>query len=145
MRKVTVKEKLQFLWRGLWRHRSRPLFLSYLGVLTLGTHWPSSPVPTEWNCDKFVHFGAYFGLSILLWCAYPRSWGSVLGRLGILACGAAGYATIDEVTQLAVPGRVASIADWGADLLGIAIGLCIMHLSAARLVALRVGGGELAK
>ena len=127
------------------RRPSRPLFLVYLVAITVGTHWPSLSVPSELNCDKFIHGVAYCGLSALLWCAYPRSWGSVSGRLGILACCLAGYASIDEVTQLAVPGRTASIADWGADLLGIAIGLCIMHFSARRRVTGRFGRTELAK
>jgi len=37
------------------------------------------------------------------------------------------YASLDEMTQLAVPGRTASVADWSADLVGIVVGLYIMR------------------
>lgn len=142
---ATFSERLWFLVRAFGRRPSRIVFLAYLVAITVGTHWPSLSVPNEMNCDKFIHGAAYFGLSVLLWYAYPRSWGSPSGRLGILVCCLAGYASIDELTQMAVPGRTASFADWGADLLGIGLGLCIMYFFVSRGVKVRFPRGELAK
>lgn len=130
-------QTLKYLGRGLLRSPSRPLFLAYWIALTTGTHWPRLAIPGLYS-DKVLHLGAFGGLALLLGWAYPQRWGSKLGRLGILALTLIVYATIDEITQLKVPGRTACWEDWFADLAGITLGLAChtawMHCHGWRLL-----------
>jgi VanZ family protein len=76
-----------------------------------------------WWLDKAVHAALY---AVLGWLVAAAMW--VSGRRGIkeLAFGLAAifaYAALDEVHQMWLPGRVATVTDWLADAAGATIGL----------------------
>ena len=90
-----------------------------------GTHLPNPPsvIEIEGN-DKFLHWGAYFGLAFLL-ATWRSSKADVTRRaLLLIWCLTAVLAMFDEITQL-IPGvnRDADVSDWIADMLGSACGL----------------------
>jgi VanZ family protein len=73
--------------------------------------------------DKLVHGGLYFVLGWLVAAALSvagrRSTGGfVAGLVGLAA-----FAALDEVHQLWIPGRLTSVGDWTADVVGATLGL----------------------
>jgi VanZ family protein len=73
--------------------------------------------------DKLVHGGLYFVLGWLVAAAlcamdHRAIAGFVTGLLGL-----ASFAALDEAHQLWIPGRVTSVGDWTADLVGATLGL----------------------
>ncbi len=107
----------------------------YAAAQFTGTHWPNPPALTsiEGN-DKFLHWGAYFGLSFLLatWLSGRRT----VARRELIAIWSATavLAVLDEVTQL-IPGvnRNAEVADWLADMIGSICGLLAWHFLRRKL------------
>ena len=98
----------------------------YWATLCLGTHLPGGVIVTPPVSDKVLHFAAYAGLGFLLALLAPRlglrGWRVYAALLLIAVC----YGAIDELGQIPVPGRNADMADWAADMLGVAAGLrCI--------------------
>lgn len=90
--------------------------LYYVALLSLssipGPELPQANLP---GLDKLVHVGVYAGL------------GWILGGIGwpwpgLLFFGAMAGAA-DEIYQLSIPGRQASVWDWLADTLGVGAGL----------------------
>ena len=80
--------------------------------------------PALW-LDKFVHGGLYLVLGWLVGAAL-----CAMGRRGVAAwlvglLGLAGFALLDEVHQRWLPGRVASLGDWAADVAGATVGLTL--------------------
>ena len=69
--------------------------------------------------DKLFHLLEYGLFGLLAWKAFRPQGGRGLAWSLFLT---AGYAGSDELHQLLVPTRSASLADWGADLLGILLG-----------------------
>jgi VanZ family protein len=102
-------------------------------ILTL-TSWPNPTAGLEVGvADKFAHFGVY---AILGWLAAramlpPRR----VERLMVVALALAFFAAVDELHQLWIPNRFATVADWLADLLGLASGLLSFHLTRAGLAS----------
>lgn len=84
--------------------------------------------------DKLAHFGVYLVLGALLAFAVDRTgwplWTAAL--LGVL------YGASDEVHQLFVPGRSASVVDWIAD----AAGVCTAVFLFARIRARRMAAAR---
>ena len=125
------------IWDSPWLRRgSRIVLLCYLTALIIGTHLPH---PEEWismpSHDKWLHFGAYFGLAFLM-ATRLRTQRPVTMRATLviwIVNGLTGMA--DELTQM-LPGinRHCEFADWLADIAGAACGLLIWHLL-QRLVA----------
>jgi hypothetical protein len=80
---------------------------------------PPSDVPgSPPGVDKLVHLGLFLLLAL------TGRWAGVVGTAlgGVLV----GYAAVSEVVQgLDVVGRNASVADWCADVLGVAAGLLL--------------------
>ena len=95
----------------------------YWAILFYCTHTRLPPGLLPGNSDKFVHFGAYAVLGVLLICLRATrgtfSWISVAARWVFLAA----YGAFDELTQLLV-NRTADLHDWYADIFGAAVGLC---------------------
>lgn len=79
-----------------------------------------APLPSFPGSDKLIHWTEYFlfGLLALKACS-PKSGRGVVVVVFI----SIGYAASDELHQLFVPTRVASIFDWGVDSLGVLSGL----------------------
>lgn len=106
------------------------ILLVYLTGLITGTHLPHPEelIPIETN-DKWLHFGAYFGLAFLmatrLWTLRPVTWHALLAIGGLAAL----TGVVDEVTQL-LPGinRHCEFLDWLADLSGAVCGLLAWRL-----------------
>lgn len=103
-------------------------------VILILTSWPNPAPGIEVGvADKFAHFGVY---AILGWLAAramlpPRT----AERLMAVVLALAVFAALDEVHQLWIPNRFATVADWVADLLGLASGLFSFHLTRARLAS----------
>jgi VanZ family protein len=96
----------------------------YWLVLFISTHLPREfpSIPGDGK-DKWVHVGAFAVLAWLLAMAWEQTTGRLRASHLIAAWVVlAGYAAIDELTQIPV-GRTASYADWMADAAGAAIGL----------------------
>jgi len=93
----------------------------YWIAIFVGTHLPKIPQGIEGVSDKFLHFGAYAGLSGLLALI-----AAAYGRLSMRLCLKAfvvvvAYGVIDEISQIPV-GRDCSVWDWLADIAGSCIG-----------------------
>lgn len=73
--------------------------------------------------DLAVHAGLYGGLGWLVARALRRTgrW-SRLSLFTTLLCGMA-FAAADELHQHWIPGRIPDLADWTADVVGLAVGL----------------------
>lgn len=107
--------------RGSWR-----AVAAWAGLILVATTVPLTdvaarlPVPL---LDKLVHGGLYMVLGWLvgaaLCAAGRRSTGAWVGAALALAL----FGLLDEVHQRWVPGRVASLDDWAADVIGATIGL----------------------
>jgi VanZ family protein len=107
---------VRWAWATLW--------LAYAALIF---HLSSQPAPdlpilrVPWG-DKWVHLGEFFLFGLLTFKTFeprsPRAW--ALGFVVALA-----YAASDEIHQLYVPTRTASLLDWGTDALGIFAGALV--------------------
>lgn len=94
------------------------------------TSWPSPPAGLDLSLvDEVAHFGVYAVLGVLAARAMvePRPIERVIGVLLAIAL----FAALDELHQLWIPNRFATLADWVADLLGATLGLFAYHLARA--------------
>ncbi len=114
-------------WSQRW---SGVILLVYLTALITGTHLPhpEALIPIESN-DKYLHFGAYFGLAFLmatrLQTLRPVTRFATLVIWSLVAL----TGIVDELTQM-LPGinRHCEFLDWVADVTGAACGLTAWHL-----------------
>lgn len=85
-------------------------------------------IPSPW--DKLAHLALFAALGALLVIAADgrRAW-LVLAALVAVAIA-------DELLQAGLPGRVASVADLAADVVGAAVGVAAMAFAIARRVSL---------
>ncbi len=89
------------------------------------TSWPNPGLTAApEGTDKVVHLGAYGVLGFLV--ARARASRGVARLLRALTA-IAGFAALDELHQILVPGRSASTGDFAADVIGAAIGLLAGH------------------
>lgn len=107
-----------------WRHLSLMLLILYWLALAVGTHIPRLPHVVSANLiDKVCHFVGFFGLGFLTSIAWsmrrpadrPLNWSNFALLWLLLGI----YGAIDETTQPWV-GRSCELADWLADLGGLA-------------------------
>lgn len=105
----------------------------YAAVLVAATHYPTPEDFLGVNppSDKLLHFTAYAILGGLAAAAVLSR-----RRLGwqaafFLAAGLALFAMLDEITQ-PICGRAAEPLDWVADMAGIAVGIGLVAIGAAR-------------
>jgi VanZ family protein len=84
---------------------------------------------------KLAHVGEYAILAPLLYCLVRPSaengWHPRSAFTALLA--GAVYAASDELHQLFVPGRLASVYDWALDMAGVAHGILATYFLALRL------------
>lgn len=101
----------------------------YLALIFYVSSRPNLQPPVRFPLwDKAAHFGEYAILGLLARMAVARI--PRLRRRGtavVLAFGLA-VGALDELLQLHVPGRQASLADLGMDLLGVTAGLVLARL-----------------
>lgn len=97
----------------------RLLVVGIVVALFVGGAQPEAAgaVPAPW--DKLAHVGCFFVLTLLLGQGF--SW-----PLSVVALVAAGVGAADEWHQLSLPGRMGSVEDWAADLLGVGMGLWVL-------------------
>ncbi|MCA9144676.1 MAG: VanZ family protein [Planctomycetaceae bacterium] len=114
----------------------RTVSLGTLGVywlgIFIGTHIPMGVRGLGRINDKVLHFGAYAGLAFLLAAALSTlrvRHGTLLLPLVVAAV----YGCVDELSQMAVPGRQAEVADWAADVFGAGVGVFAFALLAIAL------------
>ena len=93
---------------------------AYCALLFVLSGQPGDSTLPLGGADKIVHFAAYAGLGFLSARAFARAGPGLSARATFLAAAsfAALYGATDELHQYFVPGRFASVADWGADALG---------------------------
>ena len=114
-------------WSQRW---SGVILLVYLTALITGTHLPhpETLILVDGN-DKYLHFGAYFGLAFLmatrLQTLRPVARSAMLAIWSLVAL----TGIVDELTQM-LPGinRQCEFLDWVADIAGAACGLTTWHL-----------------
>ncbi len=105
--------------------RSLLLVVAYVLLIFVLSSIPSlrAPGPEFLPKDKIAHVSEYFILGVLLFknigWSVSRSRALTFGFL--LAVGAS-VGALDEIYQSFVPGRMMSIFDWSADVLGTALG-----------------------
>jgi len=102
-------------------------------LVLVATSMPGTVVPAvgpSW-LDKVVHFGVYAVMAALwrhatrrsrLAARAPEARRVVRGLGWLLVPALAIFAGLDELHQAWIPGRSPSLADWAADLVGIAVG-----------------------
>jgi VanZ family protein len=101
-------------------------------VILILTSWPSPPSVIDLTyTDEFAHLGVY---AVLGWLAGramlpPYSAPRLVAVLAAIAL----FGALDELHQLWIPNRFATVSDWVADLVGATIGLLVIHLRRASL------------
>ncbi|MEX2213394.1 MAG: VanZ family protein [Phycisphaeraceae bacterium] len=112
-----------------WLRRfARPLLAVYWPLLFISTHTKmpgaidrAMDQVKHWNPDKFMHFGTYGPLTLLVVLAAPLGRkAAFMANLGFACVLVAIYSIVDELTQPLV-GRTASAADIMADLWAAAV------------------------
>lgn len=107
----------------------RAALILYWTAMFTATHLPRIPaiVPSISNIDLLAHLLLYGGWAALCWWGLADERGQVswswIVRLMLFA---AIYAAFDELTQ-ALVGRTPSIADYLADLCGVALVLLLLQ------------------
>lgn len=99
------------------------ILVAYWLAIFAGTHLPEIPQILAGTSDKIKHFGAFFGLSLLL--CYVTNGDQVWRRFGGILLLGATYGAIDELTQGLVPGRTTDLYDWAADVSGMSSGIVV--------------------
>ena len=107
------------------------LCLYWLAIF-VGTHLPSSSLPSVHMSDKILHGVAFAGLAFLLAWAVPT--GRVLRHAFIVLAIAISYACLDELTQKFIPGRTCDRWDLLADAVGACAGLGIYFVTRSLLL-----------
>jgi VanZ family protein len=106
-----------------------PLII-YWCLLLMGTSLPAPDVPSFGVSDKFVHFGAYLGLAVLLSISFHYQNKNLLLKKNFLIATliiVAFYGLLDEFHQSFIPGRSSEFFDWLADFLGAAAGITFVY------------------
>lgn len=82
------------------------------------------------NYDKILHFGLYVGFGTVLYLTMYYSYSSFLRKYAAVFAFIIGviYAISDEIHQSFVSGRIASILDLMADIIGIAFAVVTMYV-----------------
>ena len=116
--------------------RARTLAVAYLLLLFAATHIPSTGIGPSSINDKSAHFGGYFLLAVLLLAGWELTIGKLQPR-HYFAVWLAGvlYGAFDEWTQIPV-WRTCDMNDWGADVLGVTVGIVAYQMLRPLLFAI---------
>lgn len=112
--------------RAVWIRLALP---AYWLALFAATHYPRVPIPGEIpQSDKVIHVTAFALLAVLFWAFLAAGPRPLAARSVWLAAAVLiPYATVDEVSQQLV-GRHTDLADWVANVAGIAGALAVLEL-----------------
>jgi VanZ family protein len=100
-------------------------------VVYVGLIFAVSSIPGSVFCamhfkifDKAAHMVEFTGLGLFLMIAFRGSLPEALKRRAVLFALGAGVLVgfMDELYQLAVPGRSVELLDWVADVIGVVVG-----------------------
>ncbi len=111
--------------------------LAYMGLVLALTTLPGRQV-ARWGFTgsllDFAHIPLFTGLTLVtLWAVVgPRA-----QRLAFVVIAIVAFAAVDEWLQRFAPGRVASLADFVRDLLGVGIGVALSEASRPLVLAFR--------
>ena len=104
-------------------HIFKCLTLAALAVIIVMSLKPSVSIGSVPNMDKLLHFGAYASLAGLARLGWPKLWGGwIFLGLGLFGGG------IETAQHMMNIGRMGSMADLVANLLGAVFSLLIFHL-----------------
>ena len=107
------------------------LALVWMGAFVL-THIPAGRMPRTHISDKTLHTVGYAALALALLGVLAARGVGRARQLLIAAVALPLYAAMDELTQPLV-NRHASMTDWLADLLGVAVGMIVYRACVAVL------------
>ena len=105
-----------------------PLIVYWI-MLFIATTLPVSSLPSVDVSDKLKHFGAFFGLSVLLSLTLIYQNKVLLLKKYFLVAAlitSSVYGLLDEIHQSFIPGRNSEFLDWFADSLGAVAGVFII-------------------
>ena len=105
-----------------------PLIIYWIILFTLTSLPTGLAIETKDISDKFLHFGAYGLLSVLLYLnLYFQDKIEVLNKFPatFTVLIASIYGLLDEIHQMFVPGRSAEFLDWLADFSGSLLAVLI--------------------
>jgi VanZ family protein len=97
----------------------------FIGTSLPGEYYPSLEI---FSYDKLIHLGAFMGLGILTYRAlrnqdrFPTLASHAFLWTVILATV---YGAFDETHQIFVPGRMADVMDWLADVSGVFVAVLL--------------------
>ncbi len=116
-----------------------PAALWWCVVLLLNAR-DDAPGPAAWDetafpIDKVGHLGAYGVLGFLAGSGWLRA--TRLPPAAVVVCGLMVLGALDELQQLRLAHRTASVADWLFDAAGILIGFTLARARAGRLLRTR--------
>jgi VanZ family protein len=104
------------------------VLLVYWVCLFLGTHRPKDSGVDFSMSDKILHFGAYFGLALLLALAWSLRRPLTIRSYAVMSLLLMAYGAMDELLQIPV-GRHCDPLDWLADTGGVIAGLTLFWLA----------------
>lgn len=105
-------------------------FAAYVLLIATATHWPQLKIDAPGRPDLWIHltvFALWTSLLAMLSFFGPRWSASNIGMCAIVTLA---YAAVDESTQILVPGRTATLEDYGANAGGVLLGSIALLLVA---------------
>jgi VanZ family protein len=102
-------------------------------VLFIPSNLPEELKESSLPLDKIAHGAGYFVLTILGTAAFAQGRSAV--SILLVATAAALHGAAIEIAQCFVPMRFGGVADWLADLAGIAVALLVLLLAMRRTPA----------
>lgn len=123
-----------------------PLIIYWIILFTLTSLPTGLAIETKDISDKFLHFGAYGLLSVLLYLnLYFQDKIEVLNKFPatFTVLIASIYGLLDEIHQMFVPGRSAEFLDWLADFSGSLMAVLITGYLTRRLKEIEIEKNKL--
>jgi VanZ family protein len=105
-------------------------FVVYVMVIFTATHWPQLKINAPGRPDLWIHLTVFSLWTVLL--TMLARFGPRWSRVNICTAGIVtlAYAAFDESTQVFIPGRTATLEDYGANAGGVLLGTSVLLLIA---------------
>ena len=106
------------------------LLITYVLIMFTNSMFSFIDIPIKhiWKYDKFIHFGEYFVLGLLLFYVlyeYPISKQNLIYSIALISL----IPILDESIQYFTPSRISSVADAIADYCGCYSGCFVYHIT----------------